>query len=98
MDQQFPKKCTKCKVILPESAFEKKRCGNYKKNCERCLAKRRAYVKKNNVHMVNDVRVAKNVMVVQFVNMVKYEHGVNYVVVKKFVNMVTNGVNAKSVI
>ena len=41
------KKCTRCKVNLPLSAFKQKRCGNYKSYCEVCCKKRREYIRKN---------------------------------------------------
>lgn len=32
-------KCTRCKVTLPDTAFTKKRCGNYQKRCKQCNAR-----------------------------------------------------------
>lgn len=40
-------KCNRCKVELPETDFEKKRSGNFYKQCNQCRKYAREYAKKN---------------------------------------------------
>lgn len=40
-------KCNRCKVNLPSDKFKLKRCGNYQKNCNECLAKYVKWSKEN---------------------------------------------------
>ena len=41
--QQERVKCTRCKVSLPETHFDKKRSGDFYKHCRHCLEKNAEY-------------------------------------------------------
>jgi hypothetical protein len=47
MNNIAKRKCCRCKVNKPENMFSKKKSGDYKKTCDRCLTVRKAYENKN---------------------------------------------------